>query len=155
MKVRFHWNPDYPETESGEGIDLDCFASMAGEIGLPDEIIEVSFVPEQEIRDLNRIWRGKDSPTDVLSFRYGPSLEEAADDFAGELILSVETARKQALEEGHSTREEIALLLIHGLHHIAGHDHENPEESNRMAEAEEPFRQRLSRYFRSRKETRS
>ncbi|MDP6418064.1 MAG: rRNA maturation RNase YbeY [Candidatus Krumholzibacteria bacterium] len=155
MKLRFHWNQDFSETESGEGIDLDCFSSMAGEIGLPEEIIEISFVSDQEIRKLNREWRKKDSPTDVLSFRYGSSLEEGTGDFAGELILSVETARKQALKEGHSTLEEIAVLLVHGLHHIAGHDHEIPEESNRMAEAEEPFRHRLSRYFRSRKETRS
>lgn len=80
---------------------------------------------------LNRRFRGKDRPTDVLSFPAGRDRslwkriagEEASD--LGEIVISAETAQRQADEEGHSLLEEIKLLIIHGTLHLKGFDHES------------------------------
>uniref|UniRef100_A0A7S1TFJ3 Uncharacterized protein n=1 Tax=Compsopogon caeruleus TaxID=31354 RepID=A0A7S1TFJ3_9RHOD len=83
---------------------------------------EVSVVLSSDafIQRLNRQWRGLDHPTDVLSFPQG----EDDQDLLGDLIISVETAHRQAQERNHSDRDEIRILLVHGLLHLLGYDHE-------------------------------
>ncbi|MFZ5475714.1 MAG: rRNA maturation RNase YbeY [Myxococcota bacterium] len=73
------------------------------------------------IRNLNAQWRKKDQPTDVLSF----PMDE--DDNLGDVVISVETARRQAEEHGHSLERELRVLLVHGLCHVLGFDHETGE----------------------------
>jgi len=70
------------------------------------------------MRSLNRTWRRKDRPTDVLSF---PSGER---DFLGDLVIDVPYARRQARRRGHALRREVQILLAHGLLHLLGYDHE-------------------------------
>jgi len=70
------------------------------------------------MRSLNRAWRRKDRPTDVLSF---PSGER---DFLGDLVIDVPYAARQARRRGHAVRREVQILLAHGLLHLLGYDHE-------------------------------
>jgi probable rRNA maturation factor len=91
---------------------------------------------DAEVRRLNRRFRGKNSATDVLSF---PSSEKNG--FAGDLAISVDRARRQAAEQGHSLEDELRILILHGALHLTGLDHEN--DAGRMARAEARWRRRL------------
>ncbi len=91
---------------------------------------------DAEVRRLNRWFRGKNSATDVLSF---PSSEKNG--FAGDLAISVDHARRQAAEHGHSLEDELRILILHGALHLTGLDHEN--DAGRMARAEARWRRRL------------
>lgn len=78
---------------------------------------------DTEARELNLRYRGIDAPTDVLSF---PIREEFPDGFyCGDIFICIPLAREQAREAGHSVSRELQLLLVHGLLHLAGFDHEN------------------------------
>lgn len=89
---------------------------------------------DAELRRLNRNFRGKDYPTDVLSFPAGGL-------FLGDLAISAMRARAQAREFGHTTEQEIRVLMLHGLLHLLGMDHES--DGGRMARAEKRWRVRL------------
>jgi probable rRNA maturation factor len=86
--------------------------------------VSIAFVNNKTIRFANRVYRGKDSVTDVLSF----SLEKNS----GEILISYSQAKKQAKEVGHGIREEISFLIVHGLLHLFGHDHETSKETKKM-----------------------
>jgi len=94
------------------------------------EDVSIALVSDHEIRSLNRRWRGKDRPTDVLSF---PLEEPAA---LGDVVISIETARRQASEGGWPLAVELRRLLAHGILHCRGYGHDAPAEARRMAEAE-------------------
>jgi probable rRNA maturation factor len=89
-------------------------------IGLEGEA-EVLLADDATLRRLNKSFRGKNRSTDVLSF---PTPAEIAHDHAGDLAISLETAACQAAAYGHTLRDEIRILLLHGLLHLAGEDHE-------------------------------
>ena len=103
---------------------------------------------QERVQELNRVYRGKDRPTDVLSFGMAPALEETeATHFVtppdgilhlGEVIISYPQAVIQAREHEHPIKKEIAILIIHGVLHLCGCDHEKPEPGRlmRMREAE-------------------
>jgi probable rRNA maturation factor len=86
----------------------------------------VVFVSDRAMRELNRRWRGKRGTTDVLSF---PSeqdeFEKAAGLNMGDVVISVEQAGKQAAEHGLDFEGEVAQLILHGLLHLCGYDHES------------------------------
>jgi probable rRNA maturation factor len=104
--------------------------------------VTVLLTTDRQIRRLNRRFRGKDKPTDVLSFPATP-LQNAkpAERVAGDLAISVPTARRQAAELGHSLAVEIKVLILHGLLHLAGCDHET--DSGQMRRRERNLRARL------------
>jgi probable rRNA maturation factor len=81
----------------------------------------VRLVGDPAMRALNRRWRGKDRPTDVLSFP-GEATPEGR--HLGDLVVSVPTARRQAAAAGHGLERELRVLLLHGVLHCLGHDHE-------------------------------
>ena len=97
--------------------------------------ISILFIGDQGIRDLNQRFRGVDRSTDVLSF---PQLFEGLPEISGALILgdvaiSLETALRQTKKHGLSLEEELTLLLIHGILHLLGYDHEiSDHEEERM-----------------------
>jgi len=109
---------------------------------LPGEIeISVLFTDNEGIRQLNREYRGIDTPTDVLSFPLSTPEElaqapEETEVLLGYVVISVETAREQARQQGHSIKRESALLLTHGLLHLLGYDHGSEEERERMRQME-------------------
>ena len=109
--------------------------------------VSVTFVDNEAIRELNRDYRGKDAPTDVLSFPLYEDDEDFDDGFVlppdmeddedeedapiaiGDIVISVERARAQAEEYGHSFERELAFLAVHSTLHLLGYDHErSPEE---------------------------
>jgi len=98
-------------------------AHAQASVGLPGEVT-VLLTTDATIRDLNRRFRGKDAATDVLSF---PAADLLQNQEKGDLAISVETARKQALEQGHTLAIELRVLILHGLLHLAGYDHEADE----------------------------
>jgi probable rRNA maturation factor len=100
--------------------------------------VDVLLTSDSVLRRLNRDFRGKDKPTDVLSF---PSPEEISDHHAGDLAISLETAARQAKTYGHTLREEVRILLLHGLLHLSGMDHET--DSGEMAAREAELRREL------------
>jgi len=97
----------------------------------------VSAVDEDTIAELNGKWMEKDGPTDVLAFpmdelRPGKVNEEPEEGVLGDLVLCPKVAEQQAAEAGHSTREELDLLTVHGILHLLGYDHAEPEEHKEM-----------------------
>jgi len=93
-------------------------------VGAPTGEVTVLLTLDSEVRRLNRRFRGKDSPTDVLSFPDGAIAEPGARPRIGDIAISVPAARRNARRHGHSLRKEISHLLIHGLLHLLGYDHE-------------------------------
>ena len=93
-------------------------------------LLNVVFVNDKYIRALNKAYRGKDMPTDVLSFAYG------ADDLIGEVYVSVETAERQAEERRHPLSDELIRLIVHGILHIHGYDHEKDVDYKKMLAVE-------------------
>lgn len=90
---------------------------------------------DDRIRELNRLYRCVDAPTDVLSFGNlaGEPRVPGADSFyLGDVVISYVRAREQAARFGHEVDEEIALLVVHGVLHLLGYDHEEAEDKRRM-----------------------
>ena len=100
-----------------------------------DHEISILFIGDQGIRDLNHQFRGIDRPTDVLSF---PQISDDEPEppgapVLGDVDISLETARQQSEDHGLSLKEELTLLLIHGILHLLGYDHEiSAQEEERM-----------------------
>lgn len=125
-------------------VDTDTFRRSAEEIlsSLVGDEGEASvvFVSDERIRELNRDYRKVDRPTDVLSF------STYEDDFSGGVIgdvyVSVETAGRQAGEQGVTLEEELLRLMIHGLLHLVGHTHDGEEDGARMRALEDELYER-------------
>ena len=83
--------------------------------------MSLALVTDPEIHVLNRQYRRKDKPTDVLSFPLADALQPS---LLGDVVISLETAARQARRRHHSLREEVQVLLIHGILHLLGYDHE-------------------------------
>jgi probable rRNA maturation factor len=106
--------------------------------------VSVLLVDDAAIAALNRQYRGIDAPTDVLSFSQlegvGPAERDLPDDFQtplGDIVISIPRMQAQALEYGHGEARELAYLLVHGLLHVLGYDHEVAEDAAQMRAAEE------------------
>ncbi len=104
--------------------------------GLTDNYeISVSYVDNNEIKDLNREYRGIDRETDVLSFPMDDSFRVPTP-ILGDIIISIEKAYEQSLDYGHSLDREIAYLTAHSMFHLMGYDHMNDEEKEIMRNKE-------------------
>ena len=101
-------------------------------------LVSVLITNDPEMRSLNKRFRGKDSATDVLSFPAVPGLPGK---LAGDLAISADIAAHNAKEFGHDTAEEIKILILHGVLHLAGYDHE--ADDGRMARKERRLRRDL------------
>lgn len=96
--------------------------------------ISVVLADDAFIRELNRDYRGKDKPTNVLSF---PNTDYGKQDpHLGDLILALETIEREAREQGKTVRNHVTHLLVHGVLHLLGHDHENDEDAEEMEASE-------------------
>ena len=109
-------------------------------VGLKGEV-SVLLTTDEGIRGLNRRFRKKNKATDVLSFPAADHGFNPGNGFAGDLAISVETAARQAEEHGHRLSVELRVLMLHGLLHLAGYDHEADE--GKMARKEARLRARL------------
>lgn len=130
-------------------IDRQSAIRLAGDvlnrIGRRNSSLTISFIRDLQMQKLNREYRGIDKPTDVLSFAYG----EVDDGFVmgqenhhlGDMVISVETAGRYALELGITFDREIEHLIIHGVLHLAGYDHE--KDNGQMNRLEKKLRREL------------
>jgi probable rRNA maturation factor len=117
---------------------LRKFASALRDEVAGGRTFECLITNDRELRELNREFRGKDHATDVLSF----PASDANGPFLGSLAISMQRARAQAREYGHSIEEEVRVLMLHGVLHLLGLDHET--DRGRMARAEARWRARLA-----------
>jgi len=102
-------------------------------LGEPDASLSVLVVDDSQIRELNRAHRGKDRSTDVLSFPLAAAVDpRGGERLLGDVVISVETARRQAADYDATLEAELKRLLVHGVLHVLGHDHEQAGERKRM-----------------------
>jgi probable rRNA maturation factor len=118
---------------------LESFLSQAVKAAGLKGSVSVLVTGDNEMRRLNREFRGKDKSTDVLSFPAAAASSRAR--LAGDLAISVETAAREAQQRGHNLDLELRILLLHGVLHLAGFDHET--DSGEMAKKEEQLRRKL------------
>jgi probable rRNA maturation factor len=112
--------------------------SFLGALDLARVELSILLTTDEAIRGLNRAWRKKDSATDVLSFPAGEMPPEAPGRRPlGDVIISLDTARRQAREHRRTLGSELDRYLAHGLLHLLGHDHHRRAEARRMAELED------------------
>ena len=136
------------------GLDPGSSKNNAGTLEnnwTPDQVrgdeksLSLSLVSDTEIQELNSKWRGKDQPTDVLSFSAQEGFEmPGTEELLGDIVISVDTAKSQAKQYGHSLTEELLVLFVHGLCHLLGYDHEKgPKEARLQAERETEILQKI------------
>lgn len=131
----------YSNAVRGSGVDGRQLVATAKRlldaVGRGDASLSLALVNDAAIRALNREYRGKDSATDVLSFPLvdEPAVE-GAETLLGDVVISVETARRQARDYDAPLQRELYRLLIHGVLHLLGHDHVRADE-RRVMEREE------------------
>jgi len=120
----------------------------------PNAEVSLVIVGQERIQELNREYRGKDRPTDVLSFSLIEQKENETEDFInppdglihlGEVIISYPQAVLQADEHQHSIKKEMEILMIHGILHLLGYDHEQPEKAPAMIAREKEILNTLER----------
>ncbi len=124
--------------------------ALLAAVGRPEATVSLSFVGDAAMRRINREHRGKDRPTDVLSFpmyapfcvpkRAAPGEPEL---MLGDIVISVDTAVRQAADYDASLEAEIERLLVHGVLHLLGHDHEAEGERRRMRREERRLAKRI------------
>jgi probable rRNA maturation factor len=105
-------------------------------VGRAGAEVAVTVWNDRRLHELNRTYRGKDRPTDVLSFPY-----DDEDGPLGDVVISVDRAVAQAAERGHDLQRELELLTLHGTLHVCGYDHET--DSGEMDRLERRLRRRL------------
>ena len=125
---------------------------LAGE-GVSESEVSVLITTDEEVQSLNLKHRGLDKPTDVLSFPFSSFVSSFGDDGAwpndgipvalGDIVICPEIAVAQAEEYGHSLEREMGFLAVHGLLHLAGHHHSDPESEQRMRQAQREILENL------------
>ncbi|MFN2427502.1 MAG: rRNA maturation RNase YbeY [Candidatus Binatia bacterium] len=112
--------------ETAAAAILDC-------LGRNDAELCVMLVDDERMRELNSQWRGKDSTTDVLSFSQLEGEEmNAQADMLGDVVVSVDVLRRQAADGGWTVEEELTRLVLHGVLHLLGFDHDNDDDARAM-----------------------
>lgn len=101
--------------------------------------LSLAWVTDRQIRKVNALYRGKNEATDVLSFSFIERGRPAQDGCLGELLISTETLKRQAKEQKHRIQVEADILLVHGILHILGHDHERAHELAAMLKLEKKY----------------
>jgi probable rRNA maturation factor len=117
-------------------VELAAQAALAVSPAAPSEICEVTVVltDDDEMRALNLTWRGKDKPTNVLSFPAGD--EPGAPGFLGDVVIAYETALDEARAENIGFADHVSHLMVHGMLHLLGFDHLQEDEAERMEDLE-------------------
>lgn len=119
-------------------LDLKIFKDFAESVvrSLPEagnKSVTIGFVSDRKMRELNKQFRGKNSTTDVLSFTYEADDFEIGSDNMGDIVINLEQAEKQAGENDLTLEAEIKQLILHGVLHLCGYDHETDRgEMNRI-----------------------
>ena len=136
-----------------ERLEADWLRSIAEQLltaqkASSDVELGLVITSQEKVQELNQKYLGRDEPTDVLAFYMTPPAEETGNDLPpfvtppdgmlhlGEVIISYPQAALQAEEHHHTIKKEIAILVIHGVLHLLGYDHEQPEQQRQMSDRE-------------------
>ncbi|MCP4141031.1 MAG: rRNA maturation RNase YbeY [Chloroflexi bacterium] len=130
--IEILYNPTLKKNFDEIIIKNTAFVALSHQKVPKDAALSILFTDDEQIRSLNHEYRGFDSPTDVLSFDVHEPDPETGSLYLGDIVVSVPYAAKQATQNGHPLEAEIQLLVIHGVLHLLGHDHEKSEEKNIM-----------------------
>ena len=124
------------DNQTSLNVDIDALEKIAQ--SLTNREIELIITDNDSIRELNREYREKDNPTDVLSFPLEtPFTEQSVFDIPlGTIVISADFVKDKAETYGHTEQDELKLLFIHGLLHLLGYDHETDEGEMRQKERE-------------------
>ncbi|MDR0223189.1 MAG: rRNA maturation RNase YbeY [Oscillospiraceae bacterium] len=120
-----------------------CGAVLASERFPHLSEASLTLVSDGEIRALNRKFRNADRPTDVLSFLSGDPNPDTGAVVLGDVVISAETAVRQASEYGHTVRRELAFLTVHGMLHLLGYDHVRQDDERAMLAKQEAIMGKL------------
>lgn len=155
MSLGIIWNNEQAEYEIKDSLItlLESILQKAAEAeGIIKGEVDLTFVNNERIHELNREYRGIDRPTDVLSFAMNESSEDEPEiiyeldegeeleefpDMLGDIIISVTRAQEQALEYGHSLERELGFLFVHGFLHLLGYDHQDEASEAEMMSKQE------------------
>ncbi|MEC0179622.1 rRNA maturation RNase YbeY [Paenibacillus favisporus] len=150
MGLHLAWNNEQNEHPVSDELiaTLEVILQKAGEAeGVEDGEVALTFVDDKQIHELNLEYRSIDRPTDVLSFAMNESLDEELDivyeleedeelhdmpEVLGDIIISLDRAKAQSEEYGHSMKREIGFLFVHGFLHLLGYDHQDAESEAEM-----------------------
>ncbi len=113
-----------------EALAKRAVAQVLGMVNMPEAQVALNFADDETLASLNAQWRGKLKPTNVLSFPAGPGMTPPDEPpFLGDIILASGVTQIEAQEQGKSWEDHTTHLIIHGLLHLAGHDHETQDEA--------------------------
>lgn len=152
MKIYIEYSNEQDKLSPPENFERlieDCTRGALEEEDIEDDAeVSVTLVDNLRIRELNKEFREIDRETDVLSFPMGDDEGFEVDPgngaiLLGDIVISVEKAKAQSEEYGHSFKREMAFLLTHSLFHLLGYDHMNPEEEKEMFAKQEKVLQKL------------
>ena len=119
-----------------EPLERAAQAALQHESQSPDVELSVVLTDNARLHELNLNYLGVDSPTDVLSFPASETDPETGSRYLGDILISVPRAQAQAEAAGVPLESEVQLLVVHGVLHLLGHDHAEPEEKDRMWKAQ-------------------
>lgn len=139
MEIDFQDRTDAVKEDHIELVhQLLTFAAQEEKVPMDSEV-SLTFVHNDEIQELNRDYRQKDTPTDVISFALQEEGEgelhvigEEIPIMLGDIVISIDKAKEQAEEYGHPLERELGFLALHGFLHLLGYDHINEEDSKKM-----------------------
>ncbi|MFB5759268.1 rRNA maturation RNase YbeY [Paenibacillus medicaginis] len=150
MSLQLVWSNEQEVLNISESLisTLEVILRKAGEAeGVHDGEVALTFVTDEHIHELNKQYRGIDRPTDVLSFAMNEGLEDEPEivyeigegdaepdlpEVLGDIIISVEMAKRQSEEYGHSLERELGFLFVHGFLHLLGYDHQDDDSEAEM-----------------------
>lgn len=136
--VMINLSEEYEEYVNSAWIEQVVHKALETGADETDLDLTIQFTNDEEIHALNKEYLGEDSPTDVLSFPSGGEIDpETGKAYLGDIVISVPRAQLQSQESGHSLQDEMALLVTHGVLHLLGHDHAEPEEKEIMWQKQE------------------
>ena len=123
-------------------IEQDC-QKLLRLAGKEDYELSIVLTSDTTIQEINATWRQKDKPTNVLSFPMDDE-EDSLHPMLGDIIISIDTAKREALAKHHSLQTYLTRLLVHGFTHLLGYDHEKSDEDyDKMLAVEQDFLQKL------------
>ena len=126
------WEADIPDAAAiAERAALATYAA-ASEPESGAAVVTIALADDATLRDLNREWRGKDKPTNVLSFPSGDEITPGGPVFLGDVILARQTLLREANDQEKPNQSHLAHLVVHGILHLMGWDHETPDDAQEM-----------------------
>lgn len=138
---------DWPQEDELAQLARRCVQAASAELDLPATPTELSllFTDNETIRELNAQWRGKDKPTNVLSFPAFPIAPgDAVPPMLGDIVLASETVHAEAELENKPFKHHLSHLMVHGFLHLLGYDHEEDEDAETMEQLERQVLERLA-----------